>query len=43
MLKNRKIIFKNFNKKKPVEVFEIKKEDFNQVVDQKQGQERKNK
>ena len=32
MLKNRKIIYKNFNKKKPVEVFEIKTEDFNDEI-----------
>ena len=32
MLKNRKIIFKNFNKEKPVQVFEIKNEDFNDEI-----------
>tara|TARA_Y100001970_G_C14107897_1_gene789224 strand:- start:223 stop:1278 length:1056 start_codon:yes stop_codon:yes gene_type:complete len=32
MLKNRKIIFNNFDKKKPIDVFEIKNEDFNDEI-----------
>ena len=32
MLKNRKIVYNYFNKEKPVEVFEIKNEDFNDEI-----------